>query len=196
MRHVLGVMGVIAASVLLVVSAMMNYQFGYSLGKTATDSHIYGMASAAADCFKALAPFFFFAAIRNRVWSQALAAALVWVVVTGYAFTSALGHAALNRFTTSGERVAASTNYKDTRAELKRAEDQLKWIPPHRPPSTVEAELNVLKAQRPWMTTRECTDATAKSASSTSSSPRNTPRDRRPRSTGPRSPSSAPRPPG
>jgi hypothetical protein len=164
MRHVLGVMGVIAASVLLVVSAMMNYQFGYSLGKTATDSHIYGMASAAADCFKALAPFFFFAAIRNRVWSQALAAALVWVVVTGYAFTSALGHAALNRFTTSGERVAASTNYKDTRAELKRAEDQLKWIPPHRPPSTVEAELNVLKAQRPWMTTRECTDATAKAS--------------------------------
>src|SRR5262245_32986569 len=143
---------------------MMNYQFGYSLGRTPTDSHIYGMASAAADCFKALVPFFFFAAIRNRVWSQALAAALVWFVVTGYAFTSALGHAALNRFTTSGERVAASANYKDVRADLKRAEDQLKWIPPTRPPSTVEAELNVLKAQRPWMTTKECTDATMKAS--------------------------------
>src|SRR5262245_14579644 len=143
---------------------MMNYQFGYSLGRTPTDSHIYGMASAAADCFKALVPFFFFAAIRNRVWSQALAAALVWFVVTGYAFTSALGHAALNRFTTSGERVAASANYKDVRADLKRAEDQLKWIPPTRPPSTVEAELNVLKAQRPWMTTKECTDITAKAS--------------------------------
>ncbi len=157
-------MGVLAASVLLVVSAMMNYQFGYSLGKTPTDSQIYGMASAAADCFKALAPFFFFAAIRNRVWSQALAAALVWLVVTVYAFTSALGHAALNRFTTSGERVAAGANYKDLRADLKRAEDQLKWIPPHRPPSTVEAELNVLKAQRSWLTSRECTDATIKAS--------------------------------
>jgi hypothetical protein len=164
MRHVLGVLGVIAALVLLGVSAMMNYQFGYSLGKTATDAHIYGMASAAADCFKALAPFFFFAAIRNRVWSQALAAALVWVVVTGYAFTSALGHAALNRFTTSGERVVASTSYKDLRAELKRAEEELKWIPPTRPPSTVDAELNVLKAQRPWLTTSECTDITAKAS--------------------------------
>jgi hypothetical protein len=157
-------MGVIAASVLLVVSMMMNYKFGSSLGKTPTDQQIYGMASAAADCFKALAPFFFFAALRNRIWSQAVAAALVWVVVTGYAFTSALGHAALNRFDTSGQRVAASTSYKDTRAELKRAEDQLKWIPPHRPPSTVEAELNVLKAQRPWMTTNECTDATMKAS--------------------------------
>jgi hypothetical protein len=163
-RHILGVLGVIAASVLLVVSMMMNYKFGSSLGKTPTDQQIYGMASAAADCFKALAPFFFFAAVRNRSWSQALAAALVWVVVTGYAFTSALGHAALNRFDTSGQRVAASASYKDLRADLKRAEDQLKWIPPTRPPSTVEAELNVLKAQRPWMTTKECTDITARAS--------------------------------
>jgi hypothetical protein len=163
-RHILGVLGVLAALVLLLVSMMMNYQFGSSLGKTATDKHIYGMASAAADCFKALAPFFFFAALRSRVWSQAVAAALVWTVVTVYAFTSAIGHAALNRFDTSGQRVAASTSYKDLRAELKRAEDQLKWIPPHRPPGTVEAEINVLKAQRTWMTTRECTEATIKTS--------------------------------
>jgi hypothetical protein len=163
-RHILGVLGVLAALVLLLVSMMMNYQFGASLGKTATDKQIYGMASAAADCFKALAPFFFFAALRNRSWSQAVAAAMVWAVVTVYAFTSAIGHAALNRFATSGDRVVASSNYKDTRAELKRAEDQLKWIPPHRPPSTVDAEINVLKAQRPWMTTKQCTDATTKAS--------------------------------
>jgi hypothetical protein len=163
-RHILGVLGVLAALVLLVVSMMMNYQFGSSLGKTATDKHIYGMASAAADCFKALAPFFFFAALRNRVWSQAVAAALVWTVVTVYAFTSAIGHAALNRFDTSGQRVVASASYKDTRSEIQRAEEQLKWIPPHRPPTTVEAEINVLKAQRTWMTTSECTDATIRSS--------------------------------
>jgi hypothetical protein len=164
MRHVLGVLGVIAASILLVVSAMMNYRFGYSLGKTPTDGEIYGMASAAADCFKALAPFFFFAAVRNRVWSQAVAAALVWVVVTGYAMTSALGHAALNRLSTSGERAAASASYKDLRADSERAEKELKWIPAHRPADTVAAELNVLKAQRSWLTTNECTDATIKSS--------------------------------
>jgi hypothetical protein len=163
-RHILGVLGVLAALVLLLVSMMMNYQFGSSLGKTATDKHIYGMASAAADCFKALAPFFFFAALRNRVWSQAVAAALVWTVVTVYAFTSAIGHAALNRFDTSGQRVVASASYKDTRAEIQRAEEQLKWIPPHRPPATVEAEINVLKAQRTWMTTSECTDATIRTS--------------------------------
>ena len=70
-RHALGVLGVVAAGILLVVSAAMNYRFGYSLGKTEMDGQIYGAASAAADCFKALVPFFLFAAIRNRMWSQA-----------------------------------------------------------------------------------------------------------------------------
>ena len=147
-RHALGVLGVIAAGVLLAVSAAMNYRFGFSLGKTAMDGQIYGLASAAADCFKALVPFFLFAAIRNRMWSQALAAALVWAVVTAYSMTSALGHAALNRLDTTGQRAADSANYKDLRADSKRAQDQLAWIPAHRPAETVPAEINVLKAQR------------------------------------------------
>jgi hypothetical protein len=163
-KHILGVLGVIAAGVLLVVSAAMNYRFGFSLGKTPADGQIYGAASAAADCFKALVPFFFFAAWRNRMWSQAFAAAIVWFVVTGYSMTSALGHAALNRLDMSGQRAAATANYKDMRADTKRAQDQLTWIPAHRPPETVSAELNVHKAQRFWLVTNECTDVKGKSA--------------------------------
>ena len=163
-KHILGVLGVIAAGVLLLVSAAMNYRFGFSLGKTPADGQIYGAASAAADCFKALVPFFFFAAWRNRMWSQAFAAAIVWVVVTGYSMTSALGHAALNRLDMSGQRAAATANYKDMRADTKRAQDQLTWIPAHRPPETVSAELNVHKAQRLWLVTSECTDVKGKSA--------------------------------
>ena len=163
-RHALGVLGVVAAGILLVVSAAMNYRFGYSLGKTEMDGQIYGAASAAADCFKALVPFFLFAAIRNRMWSQAFAATLVWTVVTAYSMTSALGHAALNRLDTTGQRAADSANYKDLRADSKRAQDQLTWIPAHRPAETVSSELNVLKAQRPWLVTKECTEVTGKNA--------------------------------
>jgi hypothetical protein len=160
----LGVLGVVAAGILLAVSAAMNYRFGFSLGKTALDGQIYGAASAAADCFKALVPFFLFAAIRNKMWSQAFAAAVVWAVVTSYSMTSALGHAALNRLDTTGQRAVEAANYKDLRADSKRAQDQLDWIPAHRPAETVSAELNVLKAQRLWMSTRECTEVTGKSA--------------------------------
>jgi hypothetical protein len=163
-RHALGVLGVVAAGVLLAVSAAMNYRFGFSLGKTALDGEIYGAASAAADCFKALVPFFLFAAIRNRMWSQAVAAALVWTVVSAYSMTSALGHAALNRLDTTGQRAVEANTYKDLRADSKRAQDQLTWIPAHRPAETVASELNVIKAQRYWVVTRECTEVAGKSA--------------------------------
>jgi hypothetical protein len=163
-RHALGVLGVVAAGILLAVSAAMNYRFGFSLGKTTLDGQIYGAASAAADCFKALVPFFFFAAIRNRMWSQALAAGVVWAVVTGYSMTSALGHAALNRLTTTGQRAVEAANYKDLRADSKRAEEQLTWIPAHRPAETVAAELNVLKAQRQWLLTHDCAEISGKAA--------------------------------
>jgi hypothetical protein len=156
-------MGVIAAGILLAVSAAMNYRFGFSLGKTALDGQIYGMASAAADCFKALVPFFFFAAVRNRMWSQALAAALVWTVVTGYSMTSALGHAALNRLDTTGKRAVAAATYNDLRADSKRAQEQLGWIPQHRPADTVQSELSALKDQRAWTHTSGCTDVNGKS---------------------------------
>lgn len=163
MRHLLGVLGVLAAGVLLAVSAAMNWRFGFSLGRTELDGQIYGAASAAADCLKALIPFFLFAAIKNRMWSQAVASLLVWVVVTGYSMTSALGHAALNRFDTAGHRAQSAQVYQDLRAELKRAEDQLAWIPQHRPYDTVQSAIDGLKFQNGWKSSNGCKDASSKS---------------------------------
>jgi hypothetical protein len=157
MRHALGVLGVLAASVLLAVSAAMNWQFGYNLGRTPFDGQIYGAASAAADCMKALVPFFFFAAWRNRMWSQAAASALVWSVVTAYSLTSALGHAALNRADTTGARSVQSMNYQDVRSDMKRAQDQLSWIPAHRPAASVQADIDGLKGQKAWGWSSGCT---------------------------------------
>jgi hypothetical protein len=163
MRHVLGVLGVLAAGVLLAVSAAMNWRFGFSLGRTELDGQIYGAASAAADCLKALVPFFFFAAVRNRIWSQAAASALVWTVVTTYSMTSALGHAALNRFDTTGHRAQEAQAYQDLRTEMKRAEEQAGWIPQHRPYETVQGEIEGLKLQKAWKWSEGCTKVDSKS---------------------------------
>jgi hypothetical protein len=138
----------------------MNWRFGFSLGRTEFDGQIYGAASAAADCMKALVPFFFFAAIRNRMWSQALASAIVWVVVTSYSLTSALGHAALNRLDTAGQRTATADSYKDHRADLARAQEQLSWIPQHRPAQAVQADIDSLKDERTWANTEQCSKVT------------------------------------
>ena len=160
MRHALGVLGVLAAGVLLAVSCAMNWRFGVSLGRTEFDGQIYGAASAAADCMKAPVPFFFFAALRNRMWSQAAASALVWVVVTSYSLTSALGHAALNRLDSAGQRTATAENYKDHRADLARAQDQLSWIPQHRPAQAVQADIDALKDDKSWAATEQCSKVT------------------------------------
>jgi len=156
MRHALGILGVLAAGVLLAVSAAMNWQFGYNLGRNPLDGQLFGAASAAADCMKALVPFFFFAAWRNRMWSQAAASALVWAVVTGYSLTSALGYAAQTRDDTAGARLTQSQQYQDARADMKRAQDQLSWIPQHRPAATVQADIEGLKAQKAWGWSEGC----------------------------------------
>ncbi len=160
MKHALGVLGVAAAGVLLAVSAAMNWRFGYSLGVTEIDKQIYGAASAAADCFKALVPFFLFAALKNKMWSQVAASAVLWVVVTVYSLTSALGHAALNRMDTSGQRTVEASAYKDLRNDLKRAQDQMSWIPQHRPVQTVSAEIETYKLQRSFVQTKDCSEVT------------------------------------
>jgi len=157
MRHALGVLGVLAAGVLLAVSAAMNWRFGYQLGKTEFDGLIYGSASAAADVMKALVPFFFFAAWRSKMWAQAAAAAVVGLVVTAYSLTSALGHAALNRADTTGQRAVDAQSHKDVRADLERAKSQLGWVPQHRPLATVQAELDGVTKQRYWSWSNGCT---------------------------------------
>jgi hypothetical protein len=140
----------------------MNWRFGYSLGKTEFDGLIYGSASAAADCLKALIPFFLFAAIRNRMWSQAAASAVVWVVVTAYSLTSALGHAALNRLDTTGQRAQQAAVYQDLRADIKRMEAQVSWIPQHRPAATVASEMDGMRNQLSWNRTKGCTEVAGK----------------------------------
>src|SRR5271157_5014835 len=161
MRHVLGIAGVIAAAVLLIVSAAMNWRFGYTLGKSDFESQLYGAASAAADCFKALLPFFIFAALRNKSYSQALGGALLFAVCFSYSLTSSLGFAALNRADTTGSRVLKAENRQDLRAELERAREAMKALPQHRPAGTVSGEIAAFKQNARWTASDECSNATS-----------------------------------
>ena len=161
MKHALGILGVVAALVLLGVSVAMNWRFGFGLGKTEFDSQIYGTASAAADGLKALLPFFIFAAFRNKTWSQTAAASILWVVCLSYSLTSSLGFAALNRTDTMGARAAQAEAYQDLRADLKRATDKFSWMPEHRPVGMVESEMSAMQQNVRWRATSGCVDVTS-----------------------------------
>ncbi|MGA8770664.1 MAG: hypothetical protein WB610_09875 [Rhodomicrobium sp.] len=161
MRHVLGIAGVTAAAVLLLVSAAMNWRFGYTLGKSEFESQLYGGASAAADCFKALLPFFIFAALRNRSYSQALGGALLFAVCFSYSLTSSLGFAALNRADITGLRVLKVETHADLRADLERSREELKSLPARRPVGTVAGEIEAFKQNGRWLSSAGCAEATA-----------------------------------
>jgi len=150
-----------AAAILLIVSAAMNWKFGYTLGKSEFESQLYGGASAAADCFKALLPFFIFAALRNRSYSQALGGALLFAVCFSYSLTSSLGFAALNRADTTSERVIKVETHADLRADLERSRTALAALPAHRPTGTVAGEIEAFKQNGRWLSSGECANATA-----------------------------------
>ena len=160
MRHVLGVVGVFAAAILLVVSAAMNWRFGFSLGKTEFDAHIYGAASAASDVLKALIPFLILIAFRRRQWSQALGAMLLLGICASYSLTSSLGFAALNRTDTVNERAVTAAAYQDLRSEQQYIRDKLAQLPQHRPSGVVESNIDRMKQHRRWDSTSGCTNAT------------------------------------
>jgi hypothetical protein len=67
-----------------------------------------------------------------------------------------LGHAAQNRSDTTGQRAVETKAYKDLGDDLKRAKDQLSWVPPHRPATVVKSEIDGLRIQREWTLTEEC----------------------------------------
>ncbi len=147
MRYIMSLFGVVSAIVLLCVSAAMNWRYGFNLGKTELDGHIYAAASAAADGLKALLPFFILWAIGQRNFVHALAGIMLWVVCTSYSLTSAVGFAALNREETASVRAVQAVSFKDLREELSRNREKLSWVPQHRSIAEVEADLAVIMAQ-------------------------------------------------
>lgn len=148
MRYALGTVGVIAAGVLLFVSAAMNWSFGFGLGKTPLESQILGAGSVGADVLKALIPFLVLYALKHRSWMQAVAGILVWTICTTYSMTSSLGFAAHNRADTVGERTIAATQYGDLRSQLKHVNAKLGWIPQHRSVAEVDADINAILDKR------------------------------------------------
>lgn len=161
MRHILGFFGLLAAGVLLLVSAAMNWQFGAGLGTTQMNANIFGFASASADVMKALLPFFIFAAFRQKSWSQVAAGGTLWTICLAFSITSALGFSAMNRKDIANVRQVQAVNYADKRIELKRLRERSGWIPQHRPAATVASDMRSMEQHRRWRSSAGCTDATA-----------------------------------
>ena len=110
--------GAVIAIGFLCASALANYSFGVSLGRSPWEAHLYGFVGVLAVAMNAVAPFFLSWSITAKRRSAAFAISLLWAICLIYSTTSALGFAAQNRETVAKSREASREAYDDVRREL------------------------------------------------------------------------------
>ena len=89
--------GAVVAVGFLAASAVMNFLFGHSLGRTPLEASVYGIVSVLAVCSNALCPFFAQSAFKAKRYPTMYAILVFWLLCLTYSLTSALGFAAENR---------------------------------------------------------------------------------------------------
>lgn len=160
MRTVLSVVGICAALIISAVSAVMNYLFLSSLGKTPLEGQVLGAASAAADLLKALLPFFIAWSWAARRVVAAVAGLLAFAFFAGFSLLSAIGFAADNRGVMIERRDDLASAYARVLRDVQSLESQRAALPGHRSSAIVNEEIERHRQNRRWVTTKACTDAT------------------------------------
>lgn len=150
--------GVLVTLGLIAVSVMMNFRFGQSLGRTEWDGLVYGLASACADGFKVILPFAIMSAWTARRRFAASAGAALWLVFTAYSMASSLGHSAVNRAETAGERKHQIADYQHVRRSLEVKLREREALPTARPLAAVEVQLRIAQGNHRFERTQRCTD--------------------------------------
>ncbi len=160
MRALATVIGVVAALILIGVSAAMNITFLSSLGRNQTEALILGAASGAADGLKALLPVFAVWGWQNKRRVFVVPAICVWALFVGFSLLSAFGFAASIRTENTERQDKLNAQLISVQDDIAKAQNALAAIPQHRPAPTIEAELNVAKQNIRWASTKGCSDAT------------------------------------
>lgn len=118
LKKILAAAGASVAIGFLSASAIMNYLFGSSLGRTPLEAQVYGAVSVLAVFCNALSPFFLSWGWQGKRYAVAAASALLWSLCLLYCVTSALGFAAENRSAVAGVRESVQANYETASRQL------------------------------------------------------------------------------
>jgi hypothetical protein len=145
MPKLVTVIGLLAALIFIAASAMTNFVFASSLGKTQIEGHILGAVSVAADMFKAILPLIIVHAFRTTRYGVMLWGSLLFVVVLVFSFTSALGLIASNRSGVVGARAVSAERGVQIARELAGIETLHKGLPVQRWSRSSEQKIRVAK---------------------------------------------------
>ena len=160
MRVLATLIGIVAALILIGVSAAMNIAFLSSLGRNDIETLILGAASAAADGLKALLPVFAVWGWNNGRRVFVVPAICVWALFVGFSLLSAFGFAASIRTDNTEQQDQLNAQLISVRGDIAKAQNALAAMPQHRPVQTIEADIRAAKQNARWASTKRCSDAT------------------------------------
>jgi hypothetical protein len=160
LQSFLSTLGICTALMMCAVSTAMNYVFLSSLGKTPLEGQVLGAASAAADIFKALLPFFIAWGWQARRYLAAILGALAFTFFAGFSLLSAIGFAADNRGALVDAREGTAQEYARVQRAMTDAQARRDALPVHRPASITAEDIERHGQSRRWQATNGCTNAT------------------------------------
>ena len=155
------VIGVLLTMAMVVLSAFINYDFGYSLGTTETNARIFGAVSVVAVGVMAVLPLRVSAHWSSGRKLRAGLGVAVFVILVAYAVASSIGFGMQNRSHLAGSREALNAQLKDFVAERDQAAAALRALDEHQPRAAVNAKVAGAKRDRRWDLTQGCTNVTA-----------------------------------
>jgi hypothetical protein len=161
MRYIRTGLGVLAVLVFMAASGAMNAHFWLSQGKTELEGQILAAVSLAGDLFKSMLPFFIASAFAGRRYIQGIVGSALFLLILCFSLMSSLGFAASNRGAVSGSREAISARYEAVKTELAELDMRISKIADIQDTQIVEAEIDKLKQDVKWTSSKACNDATA-----------------------------------
>ena len=160
MRTLLTGAAVLAALVMIAVSAAMNFLFMRQLASDPIEGMVLGGASASADIIKACLPWFIALAAARQRYVFAIVGCGVFAGFSIFSLISALGFAAEIRSGLVEQRTALSSQLRDKTRELAAIDAQLQRMGPLRLIAEVERDMAIAEQDRRWASSTQCRDAT------------------------------------
>ncbi|HRO48937.1 MAG TPA: hypothetical protein PLW75_02250 [Hyphomicrobium sp.] len=164
MRALLVALSVMAAFVLIGVSAHLNYRFMAGFAHTDEAAMALGAAAVAGDILKACLPFFLVLAWRARRWLFLVLGVPVWGLLSVVSLLAALGYAAEIRDRDAQIRETRTDLLARAVADEARLLQRMEAASEQRPPAVIEADLAALRQDARWTTSVGCTKATVRAS--------------------------------
>lgn len=146
------------------VTAAANFRYGWLIGHD-EERYIYAIGGTVLDVVKTFLPLmlgtFLAGHLTTGTFFRTVVGWAFWVIGVCWSLTCALGLYSISKEASIGDTLGKQALYKQLKSDKETKQAQLEALKAPRTTEAIEGELAVLKRDRLWTWTRECTDATA-----------------------------------